>query len=86
MAGEKPKLVLTAHSRTSLQERGIEERWVVKTLDNPDWKEPDPRPDCVRAFRTISEQNNRILRAVYVETPQEIRVITAFFDRDAKRP
>lgn len=78
-------IVFTPHCKTALHERGIDERWVEATLMFPDWTASDPRPDRTRAFKAIPERQGRFLRVVYAETPMEIRVITAFFDRDAKK-
>jgi hypothetical protein len=79
-------LVFSEHAENMLSERGIERSWVERTLSSPEWTEPDPRPERRRAFSSISEAGGRILRAVYAETGGEIRVITVFFDRNAKRP
>lgn len=86
MAGTKPRLIFTAHGKTSLQERRIDVRWVESTVARPDWTAPDPHPDRIRAFKSIPEHENRILRVVSAQTAEEIRVITVFFDRDAEKP
>jgi hypothetical protein len=49
--------------------------------------EPDPRrPGVERRFRAIPEYGNRVLRVACYETVVEIRILTVFFDRDARRP
>jgi hypothetical protein len=50
-----------------------------------------PRPDSQgngieQRFRAIPEHANRILRVACLESDREIRTITAFFDRKARRP
>jgi hypothetical protein len=79
-------LTFTAHALNMLSERNIERAWVEAALDQPDWTEMDPSPDRHRAFKAVPEARSRILRVVYVDAPEEIRVITAFFDRNAKKP
>jgi hypothetical protein len=79
-------LRMTVHGNTALRERGIELRWVETAISQPDWTALDPHPDRTRAFKIIPERDRRILRVVYAETLSEIRLITAFFDRDAKKP
>jgi hypothetical protein len=39
-----------------------------------------------RRFATISEREDRVLRVVCLESDTEIRVITVFLDRSARRP
>ncbi len=78
--------IYSPHALTMLQERHIERAWVEAALGRPDWIETDPTRDRLRAFKVIPLAGNRILRVVYVETEAEIRVITVFFDRNAKNP
>jgi Domain of unknown function (DUF4258) len=69
-----------------MAERGIKKDWIETTIAEPDTTEPDPaRPDVRRAFRTVPENGNRILRVVYATLGDTIRVVTAFFDR-GRRP
>ena len=46
------------------------------------------RFDCrvERRFCAIPEYGNRVLRVACYETALEIRILTVFFDRDARRP
>jgi len=39
-----------------------------------------------RRFRVIPEFGGRILRIACIETADEIRILTVFFDRDARKP
>jgi hypothetical protein len=65
-----------------LAERGIDREWIERTIREPDEIEPDPsRANVIRAFRSIPERNGRVLRVVYSTSADQIRVITAFFDR-----
>ena len=80
-------LVLSRHAETVLVERGLDMSWVRLALDQPDWREPDPSdPALERRFRVIPERGARILRVVCKEDDDSIRLVTAFFDRRARKP
>lgn len=76
---------LTQHARKVLAERGIAIEWMLRTLDDPEWSEPDPNdPTIERRFRVIPEFGGRVLRvAVNVEV-RPVRVVSVFFDRTQK--
>jgi hypothetical protein len=78
----------TAHAETALAERAIDKVWVERTVRNPDWREPDTGADMdvERRFRSIPERGGRFLRVVCVETEGEIRILSAFLDRRARKP
>ena len=62
-------------------------QWIERTVGTPDWAIPDPRrPGVERRFCAIPEYGNRVLRVACYETALEIRILTVFFDRDARRP
>jgi hypothetical protein len=76
-----------AHALTAMRERELEAIWIERTVYDPDWVQLDPaRPEVERRFRTIPERNGRVLRVAVVETPEEIRIVTAFLDRRARKP
>ena len=78
---------LTGHAATAVTERKLQLDWIELTVRNPDWSAPDPLwTDVERRFRAIPEYGNRVLRVACLETPTETRIITAFFDRKARRP
>ena len=80
------RLVFTHHAELMLAERGIERAWVERAVNEPDAMEPDPaQNDICRAFRAIPERNGRVLRVVYAVSGEQLRVITAFFDRTRLR-
>jgi len=86
MPGEKP-LSFTNHARDAMAERKLEPDWVELTVRKPEWARPDPyRSGVERRFRAIPEFGGRILRIACIETTAEIRILTVFFDRDARRP
>jgi hypothetical protein len=70
-----------------MRERELDVRWVERTVYGPDWVKADPHhPEMERRYRTIPERDGRMLRVVVVETPEEIRIVTAFLDRGARKP
>ena len=81
-------LFLTQHARDAVAERLIDPAWIDdSTVRAPDWVVSDPRkPDVERRFRAIAAYGNRVLRVACYETALEIRILTVFFDRDARRP
>jgi hypothetical protein len=78
-------VVLSLHAEHVAKQRGILSPWIEEAAYQPDWVEPDPS-GAERRFRAIPERDNRILRIVCTETDTEVRVITAFLDRKARRP
>jgi hypothetical protein len=80
-------VTLTEHASVAAAEREISTAWIEQVAREPEWVIVDPSESGVeRRFRPISERDDRMLRVVCVETDIEIRVITVFFDRNAKRP
>jgi hypothetical protein len=37
-------------------------------------------------YRAIPEHGGRVLRVACIETASDIRILTVFFDRDARKP
>ena len=69
-----------------LIERDIDRSWVERAAKSPDEIELDPsRANTIRAFLSIAERDSRVLRVVYSKDEDEIRVMTAFFDRARRR-
>ena len=80
-------LEFTAHAMTALGGRSLELEWVERAVFAADWNEPDLSwANVERRFKMIPENGSRILRVVCLETDTNIRIISAFFDRKAKRP
>ncbi len=83
---QKP-LRFIKHAQDVIVERELDRSWIETTVREPDWSSLDPkRVGVERKFRIIAESGNRVLRVACVETEQEIRILTVFFDRDARRP
>ena len=72
---------LTEHAEKRLRRRKIAPEWVATTLDHPARTENDhDDPDLAHALRPIPERGFRVLRVVYNETAEPVRVVTAYFD------
>jgi Domain of unknown function (DUF4258) len=85
MPGLKP-LQFTNHAQDAMFERELDPTWIERTVRDPEWSRPDPRrPGVERRFRTIPEFGGRVLRVACLETNDEIRIVTVFFDRDARK-
>ena len=77
----------TLHAQSKLFERRISAEWAETVARYPQWVEPEPRDtQAERRFGSIPAFGDRILRVVCVETETTIRIITATFDRGARRP
>lgn len=81
-----PHFIFTRHALDVMEERQVLPEWVERTVEGPDAQEPDPTdPALTRAFRAIPERDGRVLRVVYAQEPDAVRIITAFFDRGRRR-
>ena len=86
MTIEKP-VRLTNHAAEVARERELRLEWIETVARGFEWSRPDPQGNGIeQRFRSIPEYENRILRVACLESESEIRIITAFFDRKAKRP
>ena len=80
-------LVFTVHAQTMLLERKLQLTWIEAVVERPEWTEVDlSNVGATRAFGTIAEAGGKVLRVVYTEDGDQRRVITTFFDRNAKKP
>lgn len=73
-------LVFTAHAMTMMQERMIQEAWVLRTVHSPE-KMEEKRDDERHYMKRIPESGLRVLRVVVNPSLSPPRVITVFFDR-----
>jgi hypothetical protein len=72
---------LTEHAQKRLLKRRIQLEWVAATLEHPARMVSDPDdPELVHALRSIPERGFRVLRVIYNETVEPLRVVTAYFD------
>ena len=82
---EKP-IVYTRHAERAMSERDIAAAWVEATVRAPEWVLVDETTaGAERRYRSVAERGNRILRVACLESDDHIRIITAFFDRKARR-
>jgi hypothetical protein len=86
VAALKP-LRFTRHALEVIAQRELKGDWVETAVRNPEWTDRDNHdPTVERRFLTVVERDGRILRVACVETATEIRIISAFLDRRARRP
>jgi len=77
---------LTEHASIVIMERGIHPNWIEKAIQQPDWTEPDLFDNSLTcAFVAIPEFGGRMLRIVFDDSVEPKRVITVYFDRNARR-
>lgn len=75
------------HAETVMRERKLEPAWVEATVRAPEWYTEDPAGGEVeRRYRSIEPLDGRVLRVACVEADAEIRIISAFIDRGARKP
>lgn len=75
------------HAVTVMSERKLEPEWVERTVREPDWVVVDPGDsEVTRFYRALPERGDRIMRVACVETAEEIRILSAYLDRGARRP
>ncbi|WP_126443770.1 DUF4258 domain-containing protein [Sulfuricystis multivorans] len=61
--------------------RKIQRQWIAATLEHPARTENDPDdPELAHALRPIAERGFRVLRVIYNERCEPVRVVTVFFD------
>jgi Domain of unknown function (DUF4258) len=76
----------TKHALEAKSKREIAIEWIEATVNAPDSSEPDFRhPERTRSYKAIGERGGRVLRVVHRVEGDDIVVITAHFDRRAKR-
>ena len=79
-------LDLSEHARRVLAARGIPLEWVRRVLEAPAVSHEDAvDPELRHALAPIDERHGRVLRVVYTPDRDRWRVVTAFFDRRARR-
>jgi hypothetical protein len=81
---ELPDFTLSSHAWDVLQERGIAEQWVWRTIKEADkvWEGQDGN---IHFAKSIPERDDRVLHVVVNSEVNPQRVVTVFFDRRLKR-
>jgi hypothetical protein len=76
---------LSRHTTDEMDGRGISLAHIETALASPDWQAPDPNPGLSRSYKAIAEFGGRVLRVVHRPDGADIFVVTATWDRGAKR-
>lgn len=77
---------LSAHAERVIDERAIRVEWLEHVLATPDSVRVDEEQgELVHLFGAIEAQGGRVLHVVVNRTANPRRIITAFFDRRARR-
>jgi hypothetical protein len=77
---------LTAHARERIDEQGIPVSWVEAAVRAPLRSSPDPNDRAlIRSWRAIPEFGGRMLRVVHRRDGADVLVVTAHWDRGARR-
>lgn len=76
---------LTHHARAALVKRKIPVEWLERTLTAPQWREHDATDsELEHRLAAIPECSNRVLRVIVNVRATPERVVTLFFDRNAR--
>jgi len=77
-------MILTAHAKAAIIERGIKEEWLQRAIDDPDNRVVS-EDGTVHYIKKIQEADDRILRVIVNPSFASLKIITAFFDRRIRR-
>jgi len=78
---------LSKHISREMVGRGIHQEYIEATLVAPDRVTGDPTdPALTRSFKPIPAYANRVLRVGHCPDGNDIFVVTAHWDKGAKRP
>jgi hypothetical protein len=76
------EFTLSAHAEAVIESRSIPMEWVERVFSGPDKTEPDrDDPELTHALKRIPEHGDRVLRVVYNESANPVRIVTVYFDR-----
>jgi hypothetical protein len=76
---------LSIHTEKRVAERALDLAWIEATITAPDWTTADPDPTLTRSYKAIAAFGGRVLRVVHRAAGDDAIVVTAFFDRSARR-
>ncbi|MFL5224016.1 MAG: DUF4258 domain-containing protein [Microvirga sp.] len=81
------EIELSAHVRLRIGQRHLDLGWLERIVNHPEWREPGPSDSTLeRRFGPIEEMGGRVLRVVVLPiSPTKCRIVTAFFDRGARK-
>lgn len=76
------KFVLSAHAQTVINERSIDLAWLERVLTSPERVESGKgHPELRHALGRIPEHGNRVLRVIYNDAVDPVRIVIVYFDR-----
>jgi hypothetical protein len=75
----------STHAVQRIATRQLRLEWIEQTVLNPDWTTADPDPALTRSYKAIAERGGRVLRVVHRPDGADALVVSAFFDRGARR-
>ncbi len=77
---------LSKHTADEMDNRGIRLAYIAAVIAAPDQTMIDPKdPTLTRSFRAIPEFAGRVLRVVHRPDGADIFIVTAHWDRGARR-
>ena len=79
-------LILTTHAQQKVARFRLDMAWIAAAITGPQHTDRDPDDATLtRAWRRIPERGGRVWRVVFRLAGVDIVVVTAFFDRGARR-
>jgi hypothetical protein len=76
---------LTKHAAEAVEKRNLDTDWIERAITMPDFTAVDPHDvTLTRSFKVIEQVGGRVLRVVHRPEQNDILVVTAHFDRNAK--
>jgi hypothetical protein len=80
-------IILSQHLHAALDRKRLKVAYVEAAIAAPDWTLPDRRWSGVTvSFKAIPEFGHHIVRVAHRATEADVFVITAYWDRGARRP
>jgi hypothetical protein len=74
------------HMEQQLADRPeLRQECIEATIADPDRSAPDPDPALTRSYKVIAAFGRRVLRVVHRPSGTDVLVVTAHFDRGARR-
>jgi hypothetical protein len=78
-------LRLSVHVQSRILERALELAWIEAAIASPDRRAVDPDPTLSHSFKAIAAFGGRVLKPGHRAEGQDVLVVTAHFDRRARR-
>lgn len=80
-------IILSQHLATRMNQKRLTMAHIELAIAAPDWTQPDRAwPGVTVSFKAIPGFGNRIIRVAHRPAGADIFVITAHWDRGARRP